>query len=286
ARRAADFALAHLRDSDGRLLKRYRAGHAGLPSTIEDYSFMIWGLIELYEATFDVKYLEAAIKLNDTAIAHYWDKANGGFFLTADDSEQLLVRNKEIYDGAVPSGNSVAALNLLRLGRITANKDYKEKAFALQKAFSENIRNSPVAFAQSLVALDFALGPTQEIVIAGDAASSDTQAMAKLIRTRFLPRVVLLHRPPRRRRAHCRHRPIHRVPEAHQRQGNWLRLRKLRLQAPDPLPRPTPQASAGLTPLLVSPSPSLRVPASPPVPPRRRVPTSPPSLSRFHTSYF
>jgi len=111
ARRAADFILAKMRGPDGRLLHRYRDG-PGIQANLDDYSFMIWGLIELYEAVFDTQYLQAALDLIRAMIDHFWDNESGGFYFTPDDGERLLVRHKEIYDGAVPSGNSVAMLNL------------------------------------------------------------------------------------------------------------------------------------------------------------------------------
>jgi len=107
--RAADFALSTLRREDGRLVKRYRAGQAGLAAHLEDYAFLAWGLIELYEATFDAKYLRAAIELTDVMLAHFWDAKDSGFFMTADDSEDLLVRTKSLYGGAIPTGNAVAS---------------------------------------------------------------------------------------------------------------------------------------------------------------------------------
>jgi uncharacterized protein YyaL (SSP411 family) len=126
--RAADFILHKVTDNTGRLLKRYRRGKAGLPAHLNDYAFMVWGLLEVYEATFAVSYLKDAINLNDRMLKHFWDSQNGGFYLTADDAEELIVRSKVIYDGAIPSGNSVAAMNLLRLAGLTANPDYSTRA--------------------------------------------------------------------------------------------------------------------------------------------------------------
>ena len=195
ARRAADYILGHLRTGEGRLLKRSRNGQAGLPAHLEDYAFLIWGLTDLYEATFAVGYLEQANALQETLLDHFWDPADGGFFQTADDAEGLLVRGKEIYDGATPSGNSVAAYNLLRIGRMTGNSDYEQRAGQTLKAFSANIARIPHAHSFALMAVDFAAGPGLEIVIAGPAGSPGVQAMADAVRQAFLPRAVLLHRP-------------------------------------------------------------------------------------------
>jgi len=195
ARKAADFALETLMHSRNRLHKRYRLGEAGLPGTLEDHAFLTWGLIDLYEACFDTRYLEAAIRLTDAMIEHFEDAARGGFYLNADDAEELLVRPKEIYDGAIPSGNSVAARNLLRLGRITGNTTYEEKADNTLRAFPE-IRRGPSAYAMLMSALDFAVGPSFEIVVAGEAEARDTREMLRAFQSRYLPHKVLLHRPP------------------------------------------------------------------------------------------
>ena len=122
ARKAADFIFKTMRDPSGRLLHRFRDGEAALHAHVDDYSFLIWGLLELYEASFDVHYLQSALTLNDDFMAHFWDAGGGGLYFTADDAEELLLRKKEIYDGATPSGNSVAALNLLRLARMTSER--------------------------------------------------------------------------------------------------------------------------------------------------------------------
>ncbi|MCB2154563.1 thioredoxin domain-containing protein [bacterium] len=195
ATRAADYVLDHLRADEGRLLKRSRLGKAGLPAHLEDYAFLIWGLTDLYEATFDVRYLREALDLQEILNAHFWDDQNGGYFQTADDAEGLLVRAKEVYDGATPSGNSVSAFNLLRLARMTGRSEYEERADRTMKAFSAMIERIPHAHPFMLMAVDFAAGPTREIVIAGDEGAKDVQAMADIVRRAFLPRAVLLHRP-------------------------------------------------------------------------------------------
>ena len=116
---------------------------------------MIFGLLEVYETTFETDYLEKALELNKIFLDHYWDNVNDGFFFTADDGEPLLIRKKEIYDGAIPSGNSIAMLNLLRLGRLTANSDFEKKAAAIGRAFYSSVCQQPAAYAQLMVALDF-----------------------------------------------------------------------------------------------------------------------------------
>ena len=195
ARRAVDFILANMRQPDGRLLHRYRDGQAGIAANLDDYAFLVWGLIELYEATFTVSYLKAALELNDDMLKHFWDDKDGGFYLAPDDGESLLVRKKDVYDAAIPSGNSVAMLNLLRLGRMTANPNLEERAARIGRAFSQNVKQMPSAFTQLLVALDFAVGPSYEVVIAGNSQAEDTKAMLKALRTHFLPNKVVLLNP-------------------------------------------------------------------------------------------
>jgi len=194
ARRSMDFVMKTLSNTDGKLLHRYRDNQAIINANLDDYSFIIWGLIELYETTFDVGYLKTAIELNDDMIKHFWDK-DGGFYFTADDSEKLIVRQKEYYDGAVPSGNSVAMLNLLRLGRITANSDLETKSEQIAKWYSKAIESSPQGFTMLLCALDFAVGPSYEVVISGNSQSEDTKSMLTAIYREFIPNKVVILRP-------------------------------------------------------------------------------------------
>lgn len=195
AREGAEFFLSRMVDEEGRLLHRYRNGEAAILGFLEDYAFLTWGLIELYEASFNPRYLKEALRLTDMMLKHFYDPDQGGFFQTSDLNEDVLVRRKEIYDGAVPSGNSVAMLNLLRLGRMTGNPEYEEKAMAIGKAFARAIRRSPASHTQALSALDFALGPSFEVVIAGPSEGGETERMLDLVRREFIPHKVLLFHP-------------------------------------------------------------------------------------------
>lgn len=195
ATRAADFVLDRLVDKRGRLMKRYRDGEAGLPAHVEDYAFFVWGLLELYETNFDVKYLEKAVALNRDFVERFWDDENGGLFYTADDTESPLVRMKEVYDGAIPSGNSVAMGNFLRLARITGDTSLEEKAAGIGRAFARQVARGPAAYTQLLCALDFGVGPSFEVVLAGDLKDNSTSAMLRALRGRFLPNKVVLFRP-------------------------------------------------------------------------------------------
>jgi len=192
AERAVEFILEKLRKTDGRLIHRHRDGEAAIDGNLDDYAFLVLGLIELYEATFETNYLEEALRLQHDMIKHFWDKENGGFFFTSDYSEKLLVRYKDFRDGAIPSGNSIAFLNLIRLARMTGKAHYEEKAAALAKAFSSHEEGTPSQNTMFLTALDFFIGPAYEIVIVGDPKSKETEKVLHAIRTRFVPNKVML----------------------------------------------------------------------------------------------
>ncbi len=194
ARRAAEFLLSRLSASNGRLLRRHRQGEAAHAGFLEDYAFLVWGLIELYEADLDVRWLEEALRINSAMLELFWDEERGGLFFMGTQNEALIARSKEAYDGALPSGNSVAALNLLRLGRMTGRPDLETKAEQLVRAFIESVRQAPMAHTQFLQAVDFMLGPVQEIVVAGDAREPGARALVAAVHRRFLPRRVLLFR--------------------------------------------------------------------------------------------
>ena len=134
-------------------------------------------------------------------LTHFWDSKGAGLFFTADDSEALFVRQKEIYDGAVPSGNSIAALNLIRLGLLTGKHEYLEKADAIVTAFSSQIESYPAGYTQLLVAFDLARNPKNEIVIVGNPAAEDTQFMLAAVQSAYLPRTVVLQMPQDKKRA-------------------------------------------------------------------------------------
>jgi uncharacterized protein YyaL (SSP411 family) len=191
---AAEFILSKMHQKDGSLLHRYREGEAALSGYVEDYAFMVWGMIELYEATFELKYLKAAIELNDYLLQHFWDDQGGGLFFTADSSEELIHRQKEIYDGAVPSGNSVAALNLMHLARTTARTDLEARARAIGSAFSKTVRQYPAGYSMLMLALDFMTGPSFEIVVSGNLDSPDAKDMLAALRKEFIPNRVIVFR--------------------------------------------------------------------------------------------
>ena len=165
------------------------------PRHLEDYAFLSQGLLDLYEASFEVKYLKTAIELTDHTIKHFEDSKHGGFFLTSDDGEELLIRAKEFYDGAIPSGNSVMALNLLRIHKITGNKKYLDSAKNLFAAYSNFLEKNPRGAEVLLNALDFALSSAKEIVIAGKIGTYETDQLISVINNLFYPPKVVIHRP-------------------------------------------------------------------------------------------
>jgi len=192
---AAQFIFDHLMTKEGRLWHRYRDGDSAIPGTVEDYAFFVHGLMDLYEATFDVRYLKEARDLAKHMVKFFWDELQGGFYLTASDAEELIFRPKEAYDGAIPSGNSLAALDLVRLYHFTLNKEWEDKLKETIDAFSFQVASSPNAYTQMLMVLDFILGPSQEIVMAGNFNDFLVERMKEEIYQRFLPRKVIIFRP-------------------------------------------------------------------------------------------
>ena len=191
AQKAIEFLLRNM-VHNGRLVHRYRDGEAAMPATVDDYAFFIWGLLEYYESTFDERYLSLAISFLEEQFEHYWDREFGGFFFTADDSEDLIVRQKEIYDGAVPSGNAVSMLNMIKIARITANSVFEERATLMASVFSKQISNQPASFSMHMNAIDFMLGPSFEIVIAGDRNSEKTHEFIRALAGEYLPNKIVL----------------------------------------------------------------------------------------------
>ncbi|MHA1985392.1 MAG: thioredoxin domain-containing protein [Promethearchaeota archaeon] len=194
AKKAVNFVLSKLYNQNGTLLHRYKDGISEINGFLTDYSFLIWGLIELYEATFDIFYLRTAIELHQKQIEKFWDKNIGGFFFTSMDSEELLTRQKELYDGAIPSGNSIATLNLLRLSYLTGDHELEEKADILNRVFSEKVKSNPLAYTQFLSAIDLAIGPSYSLVIGGNAQEEDTRAMIEAVNTSYIPNKVFILR--------------------------------------------------------------------------------------------
>ena len=192
AGRAAAFILSKMRDESGQLYHRFREGELAIEAQASDYAFLTYGLISLYQTTFDLAYAEEAAALQKQMTAECWDADHGGFFSTAKGNDELPVRPKELYDGAIPSANSVALFNLLCLSRLTGNPQWEETAQAHVKAFSGTLQAQPAAFTFFLMGLDFALRPGQEIVIAGEPTGTDTQQLLSALNLSFAPNKIAL----------------------------------------------------------------------------------------------
>lgn len=194
AEKAADLILDKMRLKDGRLLHRWNRGDVGIAATLDDYAFFVWGLTELYQAGLDSSVLNAALELNSIMIKEFEDTRQGGFFLTAQDAESLLIRPKEIYDGAIPSGNSIALLNMLRLARLTGDGSLEKRAQSTATAFYSVIKKGPFGYTQFISGLDFALSEGHEVVIVGDPDAKDTRAMLSSLNHQFQPNTVVIFR--------------------------------------------------------------------------------------------
>ncbi len=180
---------------EGKLLHRYREGESGIQGYFTDYVFFIWGLLELYEATFETEYLMSAVELNRHLMERFWDEESGGFYMNSRDSETVLVRRKELYDGALPSGNSVALLNLLKLYYITGERRLKDSVSQMVGAFAETVKGTPIGYTFFLSSIDFNIGPVLQVVIVGEKGNEDTTAMIHALRKHYFPNKVVLFKP-------------------------------------------------------------------------------------------
>ncbi|HHX50063.1 MAG TPA: thioredoxin domain-containing protein, partial [Clostridia bacterium] len=192
AEKATHFLLDNLRREDGRLLARYRDGEKAGLALAEDYAFFIWGLLELFQATSRAHFLSKALELNSDLIRYFWDEVKGGLYQYGNDGESLIARPKEAHDGALPSSNSVAPLNFLRLGHLTGNRDLEEKALQQFTAFGGQINSYPQGFTFFLTAIYWYQAPTLEIQVIGENAKD----MLRLINSMFLPEALLVTMDP------------------------------------------------------------------------------------------
>ena len=193
--KAAGFFLEKMRDKNGTLYHRYAKGERAIEGFLDDYAFLVWGLLEIYESSFEEAYLEKAVELTNTMISRFWDSEDGGFYSTAKDADNAVPRRKEVYDGAVPSGNSVALLNLLRLSLLGGDAKFKELASQVIRVFSEDVKRSPAAHTFMLVGVDFAVGPAYNVILVGDPQEDSMQRMLGALKTRYLPNMVVSMRP-------------------------------------------------------------------------------------------
>ncbi|HEY5537610.1 MAG TPA: thioredoxin domain-containing protein, partial [Acetobacterium sp.] len=193
AEQAIEFIEKNLTGNDGRLFARYRQGDVKHLAYLDDYAFMIWGYIECYEATFKIEYLEKALKRVDDMVDLFGDeKGESGFYLYGKDAEQLIAKPKDIFDNAMPAGNSIAAYCLVRLGKMTGRKDLVDKAEAMFTYFEAKLNQSPMAFTMMLSAKLFAEEPTKEIVLAGKREEATIKAMIESLNKKYMPFSVVL----------------------------------------------------------------------------------------------
>ena len=193
ATHAAEFVRDNLYDkSQHTLLRSYRDGPSNIPGFADDYAFFIQGLLDLYEASFDIKWLRLAEQLQATQDELFWDEKNGGYFTSTGKDPSILLRMKEDNDSAEPAPSSIAALNLLRLAQIRDARKLRERAEKTIAAFSASLNHFPSALPQMLVALDFSLTKPKQIVVVGKREAADTKALLAEVRAHFLPNTIVL----------------------------------------------------------------------------------------------
>jgi uncharacterized protein YyaL (SSP411 family) len=191
ATKTADFILKEMKTPEGRLYHRYAKGEKAVDGFLDDYTYLVYGLIELYETSFEEKYLQSSIELTKTMIEQFWDKEKGGFFFTTESADDSVPRLKQTYDGAMPSGNSIALYNLLRLARISGEASFEVYANKLLKVFSDEVNGQPVGHTFMLAGLEFALGPSFNIVLVGDPSEKNTIVLLEAIRKEYLPNLAI-----------------------------------------------------------------------------------------------
>ncbi|MFZ5352810.1 MAG: thioredoxin domain-containing protein [Bacillota bacterium] len=192
AEKAASFLYFNMFDHTGRLMARYRDGETAYKGYADDYVFLIWGLIELYEATYKPEYLEKALKLNKELLSLFWDDKQGGLYMYGHDSEELISRPKEIYDGAVPSGNSAAAFNLIRLARLTGEFELEQKAGQIFRAFGKAIADYPAGYSFCMLSFLIMVSGTREIILIDKAKTNEIDKMIQAMNEEYIPFAVSL----------------------------------------------------------------------------------------------
>lgn len=193
--RNAEFITTQL-IKDGRLLRTYKAGHAKLNGYLEDYAYVVEGLLAVYEATFELKFFTQARELADTMIARFWDAQDSGFYFTSSDHEELITRTKDYFDNATPSGNSVSAMTLLKLGLLTQEQEYTRCAVTMLRALRPTMVRYPSAFGYMLSALDFYLSEPKEIAMVGKLDSHEARSFVEEIYSRYIPNKVVAASEP------------------------------------------------------------------------------------------
>lgn len=195
AQKAADFILSHMLNGRGELLHRYRDGESAIPAMLDDYAFFIQGLLDLYETTFEARYLKLSRELCRQMIGLFEDRERGGFFMTRIDQDPEMRRSKEAADGAIPSGNAVAAMDILRLSRILKDRELESTGERAVHAFSGQILHEPENFFSMLLVLDFLLGPVKEFIFVAGQDLRPIQDMLKRFFSHFSPNAIAVYKP-------------------------------------------------------------------------------------------
>lgn len=197
AKTAFDFIQEHL-TVEGRLMARWRDGETRYKAYLDDYAFLLWACHELYAASLDPAYLVKGKKLARAMEELFWDKEGGGYFFYGADSEELIIRPKEVQDGAMPSGNSVAARELIRLARLTGEAEHEDRANQLISAFAIQVKEHPVGYSHLMQALISAMNPGKEVVVLGDIEEENARALISRLQRGFFPEINwLAAREPR-----------------------------------------------------------------------------------------
>jgi len=195
AQKSVDFLLKKLYFHN-QIFRTYRNGTSHLNGYLSDYAFLVAALIDVYESSFELSYLRHALEINDLTLHKFWDDKQGGFFFTSSDHEKLLIRTRNLYDNPIPSGNSIAVSNLLRLSEFTGNQSFKEKAEQTVKLYAAQVEKSPTGFAVLLSVLDFFWGKPKEIVVTGDRNSAAFTDIVTVIYNSYLPNKILAYADP------------------------------------------------------------------------------------------
>ena len=195
ARRAAGFIRDNMQTDTGALWHRWRDQEAAIAGMLDDYAYLIWGLLELYQATFDADYLSWVLRLARICDEKFGGDQPGLYYLAPSDGEPLLVRPSQVHDNALPSGAAVMMMNTLRLARLRSDADMEQAACAIAQQVGSSLRDNPGAYLATLSAVEFALQPAAEIVIAGDPAREDTREMLRSVQQAFAPHAVMIFRP-------------------------------------------------------------------------------------------
>jgi uncharacterized protein YyaL (SSP411 family) len=191
AEKAADFILTKMQTNDNMLYHRFAKGERAVHAFVDDYAYFIYGLIELYQANFNGKYLLKSIELVKVMITNFWDQDGGGFYFTCNNENEDIPRMKQIYDGAIPSGNSVALHDLIRLSALTGDLSFEQYANKLLLAFSEDLKGYPMGHTFMLSGLDRLLGPNINVTLVGELEEKDTQMMLTELRKPYLPNLTI-----------------------------------------------------------------------------------------------